>query len=509
MEESGLFELIKTLSKTEKRYFKKYASLHHSNKGSHAVLLFDALEKPHTFDAGEFRKKNSDQPFYKNLASEKQHLMRVLLQSLHEYHRNNNSRARIHYHIDSFDLLFEKRQYKLCEKHLAKTIELAYKFNQPHYLFEIYRCLGKLYQHSGNLPKLKEMLDRVKQEEKELFIRTQSEFSLKMKEYKSFYISRAIGYPRTKKDHAAYEDLLHSAFSISRKDASFSEQLMLLTIRNYYLDSLPDKRPLMKVREEWIRMAEQNPDFISDNSTQYLVSLNNVANSYDELGMETEMEDALNKINRQARKNLDEEVRAFIYYYNLKLLRYINTGQFTECITHFPQAEKGLEKYGRWFHPEYKLSFRYLFSYGYFGAGKFKEALFWTNEMIRNYPKETLEEYYNFARIFILLIYFELGHESLLESEMRSAKRYFSIREKLYPLEKTILSFIRASLKPEGIKATRKDFADLKARISELKNSPYEQQLFSLFDWMAWVENKINGTSMEETVQRRLKAVGA
>jgi hypothetical protein len=129
--------------------------------------------------------------------------------------------------------------------------------------------------------------------------------------------------------------------------------------------------------------------------------------------------------------------------------------------------------------------------------------------MIRNYPKETLEEYYNFARIFILLIYFELGHESLLESEMRSAKRYFSIREKLYPLEKTILSFIRASLKPEGIKATRKDFADLKARISELKNSPYEQQLFSLFDWMAWVENKINGTSMEETVQRRLKAVGA
>jgi len=504
MEESGLFELIKTLSKTEKRYFKKYCGQHSSNKNSpHAVLLFDAFEKMESYDDEKFQAQNKSKPFYKNLASEKQHLMKVLLQCLNEYHRNNSKKTTIQFHLNTFELLFQKRQYKLCEKHLSKALQISNESGNMVYVFEIYRSFGKLYQHSGNQDKMKKMLDEVKQNEKELFITLEKEFKLNMIEYKSFYTSRKIGYPRTKTGLAAYEDLLESSLEIARKNPSFKEKLSLLTIKNFYLDSLPNKIPLMQVREEWIKLAESNEKYLADNSMQYLVSLNNLANSYDELNMEKELEKTLEKINKHAKKNLDEEVRTFIYYYNLKLVRYINTGHFEECLKHFPQAEKGLEKYGRWFHPEYKLSFRYLFSYGYFGARKYQQSLKWTNEIITNYPEETLEEYYNFARIFILLIYFELGYDGLLSSELRSAKRYFSKREKLFALEKIIIGFMKSSLKAEGIKVTKKDLSELKENIMELKNNPYEQQLFSLFDWQAWVESKLKETTLEKVMQEK------
>ncbi|HWY38542.1 MAG TPA: hypothetical protein VNY73_08285 [Bacteroidia bacterium] len=504
MEESGLFELIKTLNKTEKRYFKKYSGMHSSKKHhTHASLLFDAFEKMPVYDNDKFKAQNSSKPFYKNLASEKQHLMKLLLQSLNEYHRANSKKTSIQFHINSFELLFQKRQYKIAEKQLLKALQLSKDYGNTIYVLEVFKLLGKLYQHSGNLEKLKGMLDEIKHQEKELLTEIEKEFRLKMIEYRSYYTSRMLGYPRTKKARAQYEDLLTSSENIARKNASFNEKLSLMTIKNFYLDSLPDKVPLMRIREDWISLAETNERYLSDNSMQYLVSLNNLVNSYDELGMEQELETTLEKIIRHKNKNLDEEVRTFIYYYNLKLVRYINTGYFDECVQHFPQVEKGLYKYGRWFHPEYKLSFRYLFSYGYFGAGKYQQALKWVNEILINYPNETLEEYYNFARIFILLIYFELEYDGLLASELRSAKRYFHKREKLFSLEKTILDFIKSSLKPEGVKASRKELSELLEKIIELKNSPYEQQLFSLFDWQSWAESKVKELTLKEIMQKK------
>jgi hypothetical protein len=504
MEESGLFELIKTLSKTEKRYFKTYAGMH-SAKDEHpnASLLFDAFEKIEVYDHEKFKQQNSSKQFFKNLASEKQHLMKLILQSLNEYHRNNSKKTSIQFHINTFELLFQKRQYKIAEKQLTKALQLSKEYGNTTYILEVYKLLGKLYQHSGNLEKLKGMLDKLKAEEKELLTEVEKEFKLKTLEFRSYYTSRTVGYPRTKKAHAQYEDLLRSSEAIERKNPSFNEKLSLLTIRNFYLDSLPDKTALMRVRAEWIKEAESNEKYLADNSMQYLVSLNNLANSYDELEMDKELEKTLEKIILHKNKNLDEEVRTFIYYYNLKLVRYINTGHFSEAIEHFTEAEKGLEKYGRWFHPEYKLSFRYLFSYGYFGAGKYQQSLKWINEMLLNYPNETLEEFYNYARIFILLIYFELGYDSLLASELRSAKRYFKKSDKLFSLEKIMLDFIKTSLKPEGIKASKTELTGLIEKIIELKNSPYEQQLFALFDWQSWAESKLKEIPLAEIMQAK------
>src|SRR5579872_2615611 len=177
MEESGLFELIKTLNKTEKRYFKKYSGMHSSKKHhTHASLLFDAFEKMPVYDNDKFKAQNSSKPFYKNLASEKQHLMKLLLQSLNEYHRANSKKTSIQFHINSFELLFQKREYKIAEKQLLKALQLSKDYGNTIYVLEVFKLLGKLYQHSGNLEKLKGMLDEIKHQEKELLTEIEKEF---------------------------------------------------------------------------------------------------------------------------------------------------------------------------------------------------------------------------------------------------------------------------------------------------------------------------------------------
>jgi hypothetical protein len=504
MEESGLFELIKTLSQSEKRYFKKYATAHGS-KNPYAVALFDALEKPKEYDDALFKKNNAKQPFFSNLASEKQHLMRVLLRSLREYHRDNNSRSAIHLHLDCFELLFEKRQYKLAEKNLIKAEKLSRKYFHTEYVPSIYRAYGKLYQHSGKLEKLLTMLGSLEKEKELLAGRLKNELEYIFLEYSSYHTSRQVGYPRTKKQRAAYDNIYRSLNKIPNKQNNLKEQLNELLIANYYYDTFPDKLPLLHARKQWVDLAEQNPDFLEDNSLNYLVSLNNLANSYDELGMKQQLDATLQKIVHYPTNNLDTEVRTFIYYYNLKLVGHILSGNFADCIKLIPDAEAGMHKLWRWFHPEYKLSFRYLFSYGYFGAQKYQQSLKWINEILVNYPQETLEEYYNFARLFILIIYYELGYEGLLASELRSASRYFNKKDKLFSLEKIILSFMRSSLKPEGILATRQEIQQLHQAINKLKDDPFEKQLFSLFAWDAWSESKVTKRSFEKVIQEQKK----
>ncbi len=503
MEESGLFELIKTLGKSEKRYFKKYAAMHGAKDNTHAAQLFNALEETEEYNDHDFKKLNHKKTFYKNLASEKQHLMKVLLQSLNEFHRNNDSKSTIRFHLDSFELLFQKRQYKLCEKHLIKASKLSKQTSTYNFLPAIYRSLGKLYQHSGNLDKIKIMLDEIAHDGNTVALSIQNEINLTRIEYAFYHTSRLMGYPRTKNDRSVYEAIYKSSLALPIDSPSFKEKLSLLLIQNYYYDTLPDKKPLLKVREDWIKLAETNPQYIADNSMQYLVCLNNLANSYDELGLKKELDHTLEKLIKYPKKNLDEEVRTFIYYYNLKMVGLILVGEFGECVALFPQVETGMKKLWRWFHPEYKLSFRYLFSYGYFGAQQYQQSLKWINEILINYPKETLEEHYNFARVFILLIYYELGYEGLLSSELRSANRYFNKKNKLFSLEKIILRFMKSALKPEGIASTKKEFTQLKEQIAELKNSPYEQQLFSLFDWEAWAEGKISGVPFDKIMKEK------
>ena len=65
-----------------------------------------------------------------------------------------------------------------------------------------------------------------------------------MLESRSYYTSRMLGYPRTKKAKTQYEDLYTLSLEVARKNPSFKEKLSLLTIKNFYLDSFPDKKPL-------------------------------------------------------------------------------------------------------------------------------------------------------------------------------------------------------------------------------------------------------------------------
>ncbi|MGZ6555019.1 MAG: hypothetical protein ACXVDV_20715, partial [Bacteroidia bacterium] len=81
-----LFQLINTLSKNEKGYFKKYAAKHVIGEQNNYIRLFDAIEKQNEYDEEKIKKIFKAETFIKHLPSEKNYLYWMIIKSLMEYH---------------------------------------------------------------------------------------------------------------------------------------------------------------------------------------------------------------------------------------------------------------------------------------------------------------------------------------------------------------------------------------------------------------------------------------
>ena len=121
-----LFNLIKTLTKAEKRNFKLYANRTQSRSGLKFIQLFDILDKQRELDDDQVLKKISG--LKKNqLANMKQHLYRQILKSLRLIHLQKNVEIEIREQIDYAHILYGKGLYMQSLKLLDRIRTTAHQ----------------------------------------------------------------------------------------------------------------------------------------------------------------------------------------------------------------------------------------------------------------------------------------------------------------------------------------------------------------------------------------------
>ena len=74
-----LFDLVKSLTKSEKRFFKLSSSLQTGEKNY--LKIFDAIDKQGAYDEAALKEYFSDETFVKHFPSEKNHLYKLILKS--------------------------------------------------------------------------------------------------------------------------------------------------------------------------------------------------------------------------------------------------------------------------------------------------------------------------------------------------------------------------------------------------------------------------------------------
>jgi sulfur relay (sulfurtransferase) DsrC/TusE family protein len=120
---SELFDLIRTLTKSEKRFFKLQSSLQSGDKNY--VRLFDLIEKMEAYDEDLVKKTFKGEKFIKHLPSEKNHLYKLILKSLRSYYSETSIASSLKQEIKNVEILYNKGLFDECTKFIERAKKTA------------------------------------------------------------------------------------------------------------------------------------------------------------------------------------------------------------------------------------------------------------------------------------------------------------------------------------------------------------------------------------------------
>ena len=123
-----LFELIKSLSKSEKRYFKLYSSRHTIGEQNNYISLFDYIEKMTIYDEDLIFKDFKGEAFINRFSITKGRLYNNILKSLDLFYATHSADAQLYRLINSADILFNKGLYQQAGKMLLSAEKHATKY---------------------------------------------------------------------------------------------------------------------------------------------------------------------------------------------------------------------------------------------------------------------------------------------------------------------------------------------------------------------------------------------
>src|ERR1700755_1991843 len=131
-----LFQLIKSLEKSEKRNFKLYMKRNSGSEELKSVQLFDALDKMEEYDEAQLLSKNKNLR-KAQLSNAKAHLYREILASLRLIRQDENIDIQLHEQLDYARILYNKGLYLQSLKTLDRIKENARAHNQVTFLLQV------------------------------------------------------------------------------------------------------------------------------------------------------------------------------------------------------------------------------------------------------------------------------------------------------------------------------------------------------------------------------------
>ena len=158
-----LYDLVKSLTKSEKRFFKlTVSSEEHTNVIS---KLFDELEKAAGFDEAKLLKSSKQK--HKTLSHKEilQLTYNVVLKSQRTFYAESISGYKIKDEISNLRNLFDKAQYKQCRKMLNKLKEEAYVEEGFNFILEIISIEKQLLDIENKFGNTSKSLDDLIKEE--------------------------------------------------------------------------------------------------------------------------------------------------------------------------------------------------------------------------------------------------------------------------------------------------------------------------------------------------------
>ncbi len=501
---SRLYDLVKSLSSAERRYFKIYINSKEAAISKY-VRLFDAIAATEHFDdEGLMRSVYGDEKVATRKYSElKAYLYELIIKSLQSYDDSSS----VDYHLKNQLLgvrtLFKRSHFEDCKAIMAKLKKTATDYEAFNVLVEILDWEKRIAYAQTDISFLDREMKRIMAEEAEYLDKLAN-----ISAYRNMFFHILVGIrkdvSRSKTQREEFAALMENPLMKNESQAlSFIAKVLYYRILSIYYFSNSNFELFYSVSKNLIKLMEHNKLMLKEDVSEYISALNNHIISCGRLNKVLEVRKTLDKLNKVKPITADDEVKIHRQYYMNKFRLCISTGEFEEGGRELKRHLKTAEKFDKQLF--IKNSFYLQYFCIYFGNGDFQNALDslneWINLMSGSVERKDLQ---SLARILNLIIHYELGNTMLLDSLLRSTYRYLNKANRLSDFERKMMNFIKEAGKPHSRKEMQQILETLKQDFEELSRQP-SYGVFDLFDIISWLESKINGKPYAEVVKERFK----
>ncbi len=509
MASSDLFDLIHSLKQTEKRYFKRFAQLHVKGEQNNYVRLFDAIEAQEEFDEAALLDQFAGEAFTRQFSVTKNYLFNIILKCLRSYHAGHDVEAKIFEIIQSSKILYDKGLYKKGLKLLNKAKQMAHKCEKFALLLTIlawediilYRHISKAEKVNAYKATLEEEFDEVLKviENKHTYRR------LKNQIYTLYRRSTSI---RSQKDLDAYHSVMDDKLLKNEGHALSMDALMnFYQINGIFSSVVQNYEEAKRCDQLVVEILESNKTYLEDRLSSYISMLNNLLDSQLEFGEIQPFFESLQKMRNLPKEyphkiKMTDKAMIFETTYSLEISYYLSKMNLENGLKIIPEIENGLEAYEELILPDFKTEILYNVSKTLFYSGQLRKALNWVSRIVFEEKSSPADDFLCFGRLLNVLIHFDLKHFNLLQYEIKSTRRFIKQKNRLYSLEKTLLSHLNKIANSSDKSTYQTQLEKCLNQLLPILEQPYGKSSRSYLNITAWLKSKIENKSILEFLEK-------
>lgn len=500
-----LFKLVRSLTKSEKRFFKLSSSLQSGEKNY--LKIFDFIEKQEVYDEDELKKAFEKETFVKHLPSEKNHLYRLILKSLRVFYSEQSVSSILRQELKNIEILYDKALYKECEKFVSRSKALAMENEEFYYWYELISWEKRLLDTAYEQGEFTRNLDNIVQEEEEVIAKLRNVAEYQIVYSKINLIFRSGGFTRNENERqivdsiADYHLIKGKNTALSTRASSmcyYIKGLCAATVRNYD-DSF-------QFFNRTRTILDNNPKIKEDLGQRYVATLAHILRCHVDSKQFDEAEKMIEEIKSlegtKGFNSTDIAIRIFTISTNGEFYLRQAIGDFQGAVKLSENVNAQIELMGDKISKEQSVLHLYNRAYSYFGIGDYKKALSVINEVLNDNEQNLRQDIYSFARIFNLIIHYELENYDFLEYVVKSTNRYLSKQDRDYEIENVVIKYIR-KLGKSGSNSQRNEIlSKMNEEVNELMKDQQERVILEYFHLTAWIQSKLKkqafSTSVEE-----------
>jgi hypothetical protein len=488
---SDIFHLIRSMTQSEKRYFKVFASRHIIGDENDYVKLFDAIEKQKKYDERALNVASISKTLASNFPVAKSYLYKMILKSMRAFRLDTGIENKISGLIQGAIYLFEKALHKQSYRLLKKAKKIAYEYERFKEILQIIVVERGIANQLGFAEDPLEVFKRIENEEKQILSLLGNISAYENWSHKVYTYQLKKGEIRSPAERHKFIELFDPRKSITEKEPlSYKAKCFYCHGHSMYYNGIEDIRKSYEFQKKRLALYDEYPPQRKADENNYLSVLHNLLLRCLALNKHDEFKKHLLAMRKVRSTSKWVNARIFESSYGLELEYCISTGDLVRGLKLVDQIQESLHEYKGKLNKVHELNLYNQVFRLYLYKEQYNRCLSWLNLFMNDPQVEMTDSSYTYSRIINLIVHYELENIESLPYLLKSAYRYLVNSNSLFKTERYILEFIKEALKVSDNYDLKKQLKKLKSNILSLDDS-YEKQSLLYSDLPHWIDKKM------------------